>query len=110
MSRKSHLVRASLGACAMSLVLSASTSWAGVLNLNVHVQPVVIHPHVPTGIGAHNPKQFDDFNGISNNPKGDDGGIGGHSDPGGKNPSKFFAPRGGHKQPGGGQPGEPWNR
>jgi len=68
MSRKSHLVRASLAACAVSMVmvLSSSTSWAGVLNnLNLHVQPVLIyHPHVPVGIGAHNPKQF----ASSNNP------------------------------------------
>jgi hypothetical protein len=104
MLRKPNLVRASLASCALSLVLS-STSWAAPLTVNVHIQAPVVRPPVMTKVlptGLRDPKHFESHPSSGNNPKGDDGGIGGHAND--------DARRWGQKSPGGGQPGEPWNR
>jgi hypothetical protein len=47
MSRRTNLVRASLAACGLSLLLP-STSWANVLNV-IHVQPAVLHVPIHNG-------------------------------------------------------------
>jgi hypothetical protein len=78
MSRKSNLVRASLAACALSLVLS-STSRAGVLNI-VHVQPAVLHvPIHLNGPGVKNPSIGEaEFKHKENNGRNNNGTLENH--------------------------------